>query len=60
VQHPRGFRETIYGAYVKTSRTEARVRTGPCMGQDNDRVFTTLLGLSDDRYRELVAGQVIL
>jgi benzylsuccinate CoA-transferase BbsF subunit len=59
VQHPLGFRETIYGAYVKTSRTEAHVRTGPCMGQDNDRVFTRLLGLSDERYRALIAGQVI-
>jgi benzylsuccinate CoA-transferase BbsF subunit len=59
VQHPLGFRETIYGAYVKTSRTEAHVRTGPCMGQDNDRVFTTLLGLPGERYRELITNQVI-
>ena len=59
VQHPLGFRETIYGAYVKTSRTEAHVRTGPCMGQDNDRVFTRLLGLPDERYRELITSQVI-
>jgi benzylsuccinate CoA-transferase BbsF subunit len=59
VQHPLGFRETIYGAYVKTSRTEAHVRTGPRMGQDNDHVFTDLLGLTDERYRELIASQVI-
>jgi benzylsuccinate CoA-transferase BbsF subunit len=59
VQHPLGFRETIYGAYVKTSRTEANVRTGPRIGQDNDYVFTELLGLTDERYRELVAAQVI-
>jgi len=59
VQHPLGFRETIYGAYVKTSRTEAHVRTGPRMGQDNDHVFTELLGLTDERYRELIAAQVI-
>ena len=59
VQHPLGFRETIYGAYVKTSRTVAHVRTGPRMGQDNDHVFTTLLGLTDERYRELIAEQVI-
>jgi benzylsuccinate CoA-transferase BbsF subunit len=59
VQHPLGFRETIYGAYVKTSRTEANVRTGPRIGQDNDDVFTELLGLPEERYRELVAAQVI-
>jgi benzylsuccinate CoA-transferase BbsF subunit len=59
VHHPLGFRETIYGAYVKTSRTEANVRTGPCMGQDNERVFTGLLALADERYRELIAAQVI-
>jgi crotonobetainyl-CoA:carnitine CoA-transferase CaiB-like acyl-CoA transferase len=59
VQHPLGFRETIYGAYVKTSRTEARVRPGPRMGQDNDFVFTRLLGLSEERYRQLIQAQVI-
>ena len=59
VQNPLGFKETIYGAYVKTSRTEANVRTGPRIGQDNDWVFTKLLGLRHERYQELVAAQVI-
>ena len=59
VQYPLDFRETIYGAYVKTSRTEASVRTGPRIGQDNDYVFLELLGLPEERYRELVAAQVI-
>lgn len=59
VQHPLGFKETIYGAYVKTSRTEARVRPGPYIGQDNDHVFKELLGLSDDRYRDLKEREVI-
>lgn len=59
VQNPLGFKETIYGAYVKTSRTEANVRTGPRIGQDNEWVFTKLLGLRDERYQELVAAQVI-
>lgn len=54
-----GFRETIYGAYVKTSRTEANVRPGPFMGQDNDYVFREILGLSEERYRRLVEEQVI-
>ncbi len=59
VTHPLGFRETIYGAYVKTSRSEAAVRTGPRIGQDNDFVFTQLLGIPQDRYRQLIAEQVI-
>jgi benzylsuccinate CoA-transferase BbsF subunit len=59
VTHPLGFRETIYGAYVKTSRTECHVRTGPCIGQDNDYVFKEILGLSDERYRQLIDTQVI-
>ncbi len=59
VQHPLGFRETIYGAYVKTSRTEADVRPGPAIGQDNDYVFKELLGLAEERYRGLVDAQVI-
>jgi len=59
VEHPLGFRETIYGAYVKTGRTEARVTPGPVIGQDNDYVFVELLGLSETRYRELVENEVI-
>ncbi|MFQ5417915.1 MAG: CaiB/BaiF CoA transferase family protein, partial [Myxococcota bacterium] len=59
VDHPQGFRETIYGAYVKTSRTEPRVCPGPAIGQDNDYVFRELLGLDEARYRELVEREVI-
>ena len=59
VQHPLGFRETIYGAYVKTSRTQADIRPGPRIGQDNDFVFKELLGLPEERYRQLVQEQVI-
>jgi benzylsuccinate CoA-transferase BbsF subunit len=59
VQHPLGFQETIYGAYVKTSRTEARVQPGPSIGQDNDFVFKELLGLPEQRYRRLIEEQVI-
>ncbi len=54
-----GFRETIYGAYVKTSRTEARVRPGPMIGQDNDYVFKEMLGMSQERYSRLVDDEVI-
>jgi len=59
VRHPLGFHETIYGSYVKMSRTEPRVRTGPQIGQDNDHVFKELLGLTDAEYERLVADQVI-
>ncbi|MFQ5667949.1 MAG: CaiB/BaiF CoA transferase family protein [Candidatus Binatia bacterium] len=59
VRHPLGFRETIYGAYVKTSRTKANVRPGPRIGQDNEFVFKKLLGLPEDRYQQLVAQHVI-
>jgi benzylsuccinate CoA-transferase BbsF subunit len=59
VEHPLGFRETIYGAYVKTSRSTARIAPGPAMGQDNEHVFTKLLGLSPERYREMIEQEVI-
>jgi len=59
VEHPLGFQETIYGAYVKLGRTPARVQPGPVMGRDNDRVFKELLGLPEARYRDLLERQVI-
>jgi benzylsuccinate CoA-transferase BbsF subunit len=59
VTHPLGFKETIYGAYVKTSRSDIEVRTGPRIGQDNERVFKGLLGMDDARYRALVEAQTI-
>ncbi len=59
VTHPLGFKETIYGAYVKTSRSEIEVRTGPRIGQDNEKVFKGLLGIDDGRYRQLVEAQTI-
>lgn len=59
VTHPLGFRETIYGAYVKTSRTEPNIRPGPAIGQDNEHVLKELLGLSQVDYDRLVEEQVI-
>ena len=59
VVHPLGFTETIYGAYVKTSRTVPDIRPGPSMGQDNERVLQGLLGLTDDEYSALMADAVI-
>lgn len=59
VDHPFGFKETIYGGYVKNSGYDASVPPGPCLGQDNDRVFLELLGMPEERYRRLVDEQVI-
>ena len=59
VTHPLGFQETIYGAYVKTSKTEAVVKPGPWVGQDNERVFKDVLGMDDERYQQLVEQKVI-
>ncbi len=59
VTHPLGFRETIYGAYVKTSRTEAAVNPGPVMGRDNEHVFKNILGIAADEYDRLVASEII-
>lgn len=59
VDHPLGFRETIYGSYVKLSYSPVTVRPGPVIGQDNEHVFKNILGLSDERYDELVEQKVI-
>ncbi|MFP6639139.1 MAG: CoA transferase [Myxococcota bacterium] len=59
VDHPLGYRETIYGAYVKLSQSKPVVRPGPAIGQDNDHVFLDLLGLSEERYSRLKDEHVI-
>ncbi|WP_186454033.1 CaiB/BaiF CoA transferase family protein [Denitratisoma sp. DHT3] len=59
VTHPLGYKETIYGAYVKTSETEVEVRPGPVIGQDNERVFKEILGMPEARYQELVERKII-
>jgi benzylsuccinate CoA-transferase BbsF subunit len=59
VDHPLGFRETIYGAYVKMSRSKPVVLPGPVIGQDNELVFKGLLGVSEQRYAKLVEDEVI-
>ncbi len=59
VRHPLGFDETIYGSYVKASRSEIEVRPGPAMGQDDERVLIGLLGLDRAEYDALVAASVI-
>ncbi len=59
VVHPLGYRETLYGAYVKYSASEASVAPGPRLGQDNEHVFRELLGVPADEYEQFVDGQII-
>ncbi len=59
VRHSLGFNETIYGPYVKLSRTSPRIRPGPAIGQDNEGVFLGLLGLDREEYQRLVRDEVI-
>jgi benzylsuccinate CoA-transferase BbsF subunit len=59
VTHPLGFKETIYGAYVKMSDSTPDVQPGPTIGRDNDYVFKNLLGLTPEEYERLVADEVI-
>lgn len=59
VTHPLGFKETIYGAYVKMSASDVPVEPGPVLGRDNEHVFKGILGMSPERYDELVVDKVI-
>ena len=60
----RGFFEEAYqeecgthlypGMAFKLSETPGRIRKGPCrLGEDNEYVYKTLLGVSDEEYAEL-------
>ncbi|SMB22676.1 putative Succinyl-CoA:(R)-benzylsuccinate CoA-transferase subunit BbsF [Sterolibacterium denitrificans] len=59
VTHPLGFKETLYGPYVKFSASQPTVRPGPMIGQDNEHVFKHILGMSAERYDDLVKRQII-
>ena len=59
VDHPLGYSETIYGAYIKMSRSRPIIKPGPYIGQDNDTVFRDILGLPEERYQALIESQVI-
>ncbi len=59
VTHPLGFKETIYGAYVKLSECEPAVRPGPVIGQDNERVFKEILAMPPGQYDDLVQRKII-
>jgi len=59
VEHPLGFRETLYGPYVKMSRSRPELRPGRPIGYDNERILKGWLDISDTRYAELVANKII-
>lgn len=59
VENPQGFRETIYAPFVKMSRSAAPARPGPMLGQDNERVFEGVLGLTKEEIAALVETGVI-
>ena len=59
VENPQGFRETVYAPYVKMSGGNRVARPGPMIGQDNERVWKGVLGISPERYEELVEKQEI-
>ncbi len=59
VEHPLGFKETVYGNYVKTVRAQPAYQPGPAMGQDNEYVFCDLLEMSEARFRELIEQKII-
>ncbi len=59
VEHPLGFKETVYGNYVKTHHADSPLATGPVMGQDNESVFKGLMKMPESQYEQLVADKVI-
>lgn len=59
ITYPLGFDETIYGSYVKMSKSEVPVEPGPILGRDNEHVFLDIVGLSRERYEALVEDHVI-
>lgn len=58
-ENPGGFRETLYGNYVKTRNAQAPLVTGPMIGQDNEYVFCELMGMPPEHYRQLVEKRII-
>ncbi len=60
VQHGRHGRVRVDGLPVHLSRSDWRLdRGGPFLGEDNDRVFTEVLGLTEEEIAELSRDGVI-
>jgi len=43
---------------VRLSKSPAKIKTSPCLGEHNDYVYTKLLGLPDEEYVELLNAGV--
>jgi crotonobetainyl-CoA:carnitine CoA-transferase CaiB-like acyl-CoA transferase len=54
-----GSRHTLGAPWMIDGQRPNRFRRAPTVGEDNEYVFKTLLGLSDQAYDELVREQVI-
>ncbi|MBE0479653.1 MAG: CoA transferase [Dehalococcoidia bacterium] len=60
VEHPRSGKETFYGIPWKLSETPGKIRgSGPMLGQDNEYIFKTLLGLPEGEFNRLANEKII-
>jgi benzylsuccinate CoA-transferase BbsF subunit len=57
--HPEYGKGMIYTTPWRFNQMKGDIGLTPLMGQHNDYVFKGLLGLADDRYKELVEKKVI-
>ncbi|UCG83039.1 MAG: CoA transferase [Dehalococcoidia bacterium] len=59
IEHPERGKQAVTGPPWRMSATVAKIDTSPTMGQHNDYVFGTLLGMSASEITELTEGKVI-
>jgi len=60
VPHPDFGELKMQNVAPKLSRTPGRVRSpSPSLGQHNDEVYRTMLGMSAERYAKLKAAKII-
>lgn len=60
LDHPVMGRRSYDGPAFRLSRTPGELtKPAPCLGEDNERVFKGLLGLSDEEYASLLAEGVL-
>lgn len=60
VDHPRLGTQTVMGPAWKFSETPARIRkAAPLIGEDNEKVFGSLLGIPEEEIRRLTEQKVI-
>jgi benzylsuccinate CoA-transferase BbsF subunit len=60
VEHPLLGEQHVFNPPWKLSDTPATIRKpGPCLGEDNEEVYTTLVGLSQQEMQQLTQDQVL-